>query len=260
MKSWHNTSEILENSNFKAQRTETQGRYCREPLKYTGSYDFTRSLKFTLPCCFTDGTPSKFHHTLTKLLPKISVWIPPFQLLRKTKLFLKHLKKMLLHNLGTSHGLRAITLPIGCNSLWCPSAYLCLSNDKTQFHRCKNGKGHIFLFFPLSPFLSTDKLGLYFPDKLRNLFSIFIQKMAMLQRDKQLTGTPANGEQPEPWQSLLWAATEDKPGTWPEPGETTKVGFDFTNRTIIWPGLSFFTYLGLNIIHTTLITTFDFLS
>lgn len=157
---------------------------------------------------------------------------------------------MLLHNLGTSHGLRAITLPIGCNCLWCPSAYLCLSNDKTQFHRCKNGKGHIFLFFPLSPFLSTDKLGLYFPDKLRNLFCIFIQKMAMLQRDKQLTGKKSRAPLPMAGSQSLGnlcygqqLRTSQGPGQNWEKGETTKVGFDFTNRTIIWPGLSFFTYL-----------------
>lgn len=239
MRSWHYTLETLENSNLKAQCIEIQGQYCSDILRFW----FHKSLKFTLPCCFTGVTSTKLSSYPYQIIADTS-WLHPTLPAPPENQTLSQILKKKNCCCTTWELVDWITLPIGWNSFWSPSAYLCLSNDKTQFHRWKNGKGHIFLFFPCFPFLSTDKLGLYFSDKLRNIFCIFRQKMAVLQRDKQLPGKKNRAPLPMVgsqnlgnlcYGQQLW--TSQGPGQNWETCETTKEGFIVANRIIIWPWL-----------------------
>lgn len=52
MRSWRNTSKMLAIYNLKAHCVETEGEYCQELRKRTGSDDSAKSFNFTLPCCF----------------------------------------------------------------------------------------------------------------------------------------------------------------------------------------------------------------
>lgn len=115
--------------------------------------------------------------------------------------------------LGIQNRFWSITLLASCYTFWCPSAYLCFSNDKTQFCVFRNGKGKLLLF------PSYRQAGLIF--SRWKIFSVFsckngcaLERQTAYSQEKQ--GTPASCGQPEPWRTQSRAVTEDKPGSRPE--------------------------------------------